>query len=79
MEKSNHTKHEFENAVLTVQRLAKSIQPAMSRVIAYVETKETEVVSSRELEILKESMGMLEEETDKLLQLSDKIFKNQRG
>ena len=79
MEKSNHTKHEFENAVLTVQRLAKSIQPAMSRIIAYVEAKETEVVSSRELEILKESMGMLEEETDKLLQLSDKIFKNQRG
>ena len=79
MEKSNHTKHEFENAVLTVQRLAKSIQPAMGRIIAYVESQETAVVSSRELEILKESMGMLEEETDKLLQLSDKIFKNQRG
>lgn len=79
MEKSNHIKHEFENAVLTVQRLAKSIQPAMGRIITYVASQEAMVVSNRELEILKESMGMLEEEADKLFQLSDKIFKNERG
>lgn len=69
-------KHDIVNGIVTIKCLASSMQPVMSCIFEYIEDQKVAVVSSRELEILKESLQMLEQEADKLLKLINILSSN---
>lgn len=69
MKSINKIQHDLENSTISIQCLTQAIQPAWSRVITYIEAQNITLISDRELDILKKSMKMLEEEANKLLVL----------
>ena len=77
MKSTKHIQHDLENSTVSIQQLTEAIQPAWSRVINYVELNNINVISVRELNILKKSVSLLKEEADKLLVLFRSMNNNQ--
>jgi hypothetical protein len=70
---SDSLNHKFENTVWSIKRLAESIARPLGQACEYLEDNQVDVLSARELEILKESMQILCDEADNLIEIHAKM------
>ncbi len=66
-------KHEMENSVVTIKNMAITVQSIIERVANYCLKNQVQVATQRQFEILKRSMKIIEDESNKLVKLCNEI------
>lgn len=73
-------KHEVENSSIVIERLSKSIAPAIHKMTGFIKSEEAyHVVSSKQLKIIERSMDTISEEAKKLSLLMDQLIAEYEG
>lgn len=68
------TKHDFENSLVTIRSLSKSVEPAINAMIQYLSESEAyHVVSKSQMKIVARAMQAIINEADSLERLTRSI------